>query len=185
MLWHASPVSGLTTLTPHVSTHGVACVYAAKVRACALLFGAKQDDFDFKIDFANGVTQVYECCPGTFERVYGEKPCSLYALPEEGFLPGPPGCSDELMSTGPVKVLSEERIPDLLFALRAAESRGECGLHVYEHSTAYRAMISAHAAERLLRFGILNGPIRDPRLTGPYARLVRQLRDAVSGKYLR
>ena len=47
MLYHVSPVAGLKTLQPRVSTHGKEYVYAIDNMVTALLFGAKKDDFDF------------------------------------------------------------------------------------------------------------------------------------------
>ena len=184
MLYHASPISGIIRLEPRVSTHGKKWVYAVSNRLTALLFGAKQDDFDLKIDTEQGVPVVFECYPDALEAIYRDKACSLYTLPEEGFLKGKTEWDEELVSPEPVAVCSEEYIPDLYAALEMAAERGECVLHRYERTSAYRAMISNHVADRLFRFGVLDGPISDPRLTGPFARLVCQLQDALSGKYL-
>lgn len=67
MLYHVSPNAGMKTLIPHVSTHKKAYVYAVENMVTGLLFGAKQDDFDFVISTdENGIPTVYECYPDAF-----------------------------------------------------------------------------------------------------------------------
>ena len=64
VVYHVSPVSGLTLLEPRVSTHGKAFVYAIENPVTALLFGVHQDDFDFCISTdAAGCPELFECYP--------------------------------------------------------------------------------------------------------------------------
>lgn len=50
MLYHVSQTAGLSVLKPHLSSHGKPYVYAIENLVTGLLFGVKQDDFDFLID---------------------------------------------------------------------------------------------------------------------------------------
>jgi len=79
MLYHVSATPGLTVLTPRVSSHGKAYVYAIDNLVTGLLFGARHDDFDFLLDTdANGTPEIYECYPDAFRKVYQGKTCSVY-----------------------------------------------------------------------------------------------------------
>ena len=61
MLYHVSQKTGLKALQPHVSTHKKAYVYAIENMVTGILFGAKQDDFDFIINTdEKGIPAIYE-----------------------------------------------------------------------------------------------------------------------------
>ena len=71
MLYHVSKNGGIQVLSPQVSSHGMAYVYAIENLTTALLFGARSDDFDFLIDENDlGIPELYECYPGAFNDVY-------------------------------------------------------------------------------------------------------------------
>ena len=184
MLYHASPRSGLKTLLPHASTHGTPYVYALENPVTALLFGAKQDDFDFDISTdAAGIPTLCECYPGALETVYQGKSCSLYQAPEAGFLRSQTGWADELVSPRPVPVLSETPIPDLYARLLSAEASGALILRRYQHTPTYRRMVAAHIIDRLLRFRVdLERCLdQDPRFSTHYRALILALRSAADG----
>lgn len=73
MLYHVSPKAGLKTIQPHVSTHKKAYVYAIENMVTGILFGAKQDDFDFIISTDESDTPIiYECYPDALKKYIKE-----------------------------------------------------------------------------------------------------------------
>lgn len=155
MLYHVSNTAGLKTLVPHASTHKTPYVYAVENRVTGLLFGARQDDFDFIISTdENGKPTVCECYPDAFEKIYRGKGCSVYAVDDAGFQRGMTAWSEELVSEAEVKVLQETRIDDLYACLLAEEEQGNLIVRRYEHTAEYRAMVAAHVVDRLIRFDV-------------------------------
>ena len=89
MLYHVSPKTGLKTIQPHVSTHKKAYVYAIENMVTGILFGAKQDDFDFIISTDESDTPIiYECYPDAFKKIYQGKSRSVYLVDEKDFQRG-------------------------------------------------------------------------------------------------
>lgn len=177
MLYHASPVHGLTTLEPRVSTHHRPYVYAVKDPVTALLFGVRQDDFDFQIS-GEAQSVICECYPHAFAARYGGKSCSLYEVAEDGFLSGKTSWSKELVCESSVAVVRETVIGDVYDALQSYAHQGRLIMRRYEDTPAYRSMVEAHITDRLIRFGInlnecLNWP--DERFAKHYAHLVLAL----------
>lgn len=89
MLYHVSETPNLTILRPQVSSYRKAYVYALGNLVAGLFFGARQDDFDFRID--NDTQErpvVYECYPHAFSSVFQGKGCSVYELCGENFQNG-------------------------------------------------------------------------------------------------
>lgn len=182
MLYHVSPAMGLKVLEPRISTHGQPWVYAVADRATALLFGAKQDDFDFRIDTLEGRPAIWECYPGALEECYQNRECSVYQVAEEGFLSGQTDWDAEWVNPAPVPVVKETHVPDLLSALRQAERNGELTIRTYEDTPAYRRMVSQHVVNRLVRFDCIH--TAEERLVLRYGGILRLLRQAVSGEEL-
>lgn len=82
MLYHVSDTGGIKVLEPKVSSHGKAYVYAIENLVTGLLFGARWDDFDFILDTNDsGISEVYECYPDAFERIYSGRSCYVYEFP--------------------------------------------------------------------------------------------------------
>lgn len=184
MLYHVSPAAGLTVLEPRVSTHGQPWVYALADEVTALLFGARQDDFDFCIDTnEDGLAEVWECWPGALQGCYGGQRCSVYEISEVGFLSGQTGWSPEWVCPAPVPVLRETPVPDLYARLTAEAARGSLILHRWEDTPDYRARISNHVVDRLIRWNILDHPI-PPRLTAHFGPLIEALQAVLDGRYL-
>lgn len=154
MLYHVSPTMGLKVLEPRISTHGQPWVYAVADRATALLFGAKQDDFDFRIDTVEKHPTVWECYPGALKACYQGKECAVYQVAEDGFLSGQTDWDAEWVNPAPVPVVEETHVTDLLFALCQAEQNGALTIHTYEDTPAYRRMVSEHVVDRLVRYGL-------------------------------
>ena len=155
MLYHASQVSGLTVLLPQASTHQTPYVYAIRGRLTALCFGAPKDDFDLLMDEEEGQPVLWECYPGAFQRIYGGKACSLYAVKEEGFLAGKTGWEPELVCPEHVSVLWEERIPDLFLILSQAAEAGE--------SPEYQAMLREELTWRIRQLGLTRAQLNAER----------------------
>lgn len=187
ILYHVSPTPGLTTLTPHVSSHGKPYVYAIDDLTTGLLFGVHKDDFDFLISAGeDGIPDVYECYPGAFQQVYEGKNCSVYEVSGDTFLRGMTSWSPELVSETAVPVLREIPVPDLYSALLDREKQGALRIHPYDHSPEYRALIAGQLVTRLILFNmdLETLPQTDPRFATHFASLVEALHSAMDGHLL-
>lgn len=187
MLYHVSPTSGLKTLEPRVSTHRKAYVYAISNIVTGMLFGVRHDDFDLVISTdEEGAPTVCECYPDAFRRVYEGKRCSVYVLPEEGFLRGMTSWSPELVSEHAVDVVEEIVVDDLYQRLLAEEQKGTLKVIRYTASDDYRKQIAAHVVDRMIRFEIdLDTCMEtDQRFATHYRGIVRALRSATDGHLL-
>lgn len=177
MLYHVSPQQGLTVLEPRVSTHGKAWVYALADEVTALLFGARQDDFDLCIDsLEDGRTEVWECWDGAFLGCYSGKSCSVYQLAEQGFLSGQTSWSPEQVCPHLVPVLGETIVPDLYERLQQEEAAGRVILRRWREDESYQAKIRAHIVDRLERFGILQLPTVPPRIWEHHRAVIESMR---------
>ena len=155
MLYHVSRTSGLKTLQPHGSTHKKAYVYAIDNLVTGLLFGTKQDDFDFIISTdEEGNPTVCECYPNAFQSVYQGKSCSVYEVDEIGFQRGMTSWKPELVCESEVSVMRETVVEDLYKRLLEEEQNGRLKICRYEFSDAYRKKIAAHVVDRLIRFEV-------------------------------
>ncbi len=188
MLYHVSPNAGLKTLYPHVSTHQKAYVYAVRNMVTGLLFGVKQDDFDFIISTdENGLTTVYECYPNAFINIYQGKSCSVYVVEEEGFQQGLTSWSEELVCDTEVAVKEEIIIVDLYEKLIKEELLGNLKICRYEFNDEYRKKISAHIVDRFFRFHIdLNNCLDwgDSRFSTHYREIIEGLLTIMDGHLL-
>lgn len=185
MLYHVSNIRGLKVLEPRVSTHGKPYVYAINNMVTALLFGASKDDFDFLMDENElGIPVVYECYPDAFEKIYSDKSCSVYGIDESGFMSGKTGWNPELVNENEVKVLYEINIDNLYEKLIEEENNGRLIINRFENLNEYKKIISNHIVDRLIRFEILDSPIKDDRLLIHFGNIINSLKDILSGKYL-
>lgn len=184
MLYHVSNIHGITMLEPRESTHGKKYVYAIENVVTGLLFGAKQDDFDFIIDMDHEITEVYECYPHAFEIKYKNQNCSVYELEDTGFLRGQTGWDAELVCETPVKVCREIFIDDIYTALLNEIEQKNIILHRYRDTLEYKSIISEHIVDRLIRFDMLNSPKLDQRFYKYYGKIIETLKELISGKYL-
>lgn len=155
MLYHVSQKAGLKVLQPYVSSHKKAYVYAIENMVTGLLFGAKQDDFDFIISTdENDRPVIYECYPDALKKIYQGESCSVYELSEEGFLHGMTSWEPELVCECEVEVLGEIVIKDLYERLLEEEKSGNLIIHRYEFCDQYRKKISEHIVDRFIRFEV-------------------------------
>lgn len=182
MLYHVSGTPHLKILRPKLSSHGKAYVYAVDQLAMGLLFGAKKDDFDFIMDMdGQGRAELFECYPHAFEEVYRGVSCSVYTLDGSGFQSGVTGWAPEYVSDREAVVLDETVIPDLY---ERFIGEPELIFHRYEDTGEYKQMISNHVLDRLVRFGILDRPVIDEKLTRRFGGIIGALREILSGKFL-
>lgn len=187
MLYHVSPTAGLTTLQPHVSTHGKSYVYATENMVTGLLFGAKKDDFDFILYIdENGMPGIYECYPDALKSVYQGKNCSVYLLNEDGFQKNKTSWSAELVCENEVQVIDELVINDLYNRLLVEEQNKKLIVHRYEYCPEYRKIISNHIVDRLIRFEMdLNSITQtDSRFSKYYKGIVEKLMQITDGHLL-
>ena len=182
MLYHVSSIPGIKVLEPRVSTHGTAYVYAIENLVTGLLFGAKQDDFDFHISTdEKGIPTIFECYPGALEAKYKDKSCTVYELTEEGFLRGKTSWSEELVCETEVPVQKEKFISDLYMRLLEEEEQGKLYIHRFENSTEYKQFISKHIVDRLIRFDALKYAKTDKRFQTYFKGLVDGLESLMDG----
>lgn len=187
MLYHVSPKTGLKLLQPHVSTHKKAYVYAIENMVTGMLFGTKQDDFDFIISTDDeGSPIIYECYPNAFQSIYKGKSCSVYQVNDEGFQRGITSWESEFVCENEVEVINEILIKDLYQRLLEEEQHSNLIIHRYEYCNEYRKKISSHIVDRLIRFEIdLNKCIElDRRFSLYYKGLVQELVRVMDGHLL-
>lgn len=187
MLYHVSPIAGLTILQPHVSIHEKGYVYAIENMVTGLLFGAKMDDFDFIIDTdEKGKPDIYECYPNALKSVYQGKNCSVYLLDNDGFQRNKTSWSAELVCENEVRVIDEIKIDDLYKRLLDEERNERLIIHRYAYCDHYRKIISNHIVDRLIRFQIDLHSIteKDRRFSKYYKAIVAELLQITDGHLL-
>ncbi len=187
MLYHISQTSGLKILKPHRSTHQKAYVYAIENLVTGLLFGAKQDDFDFVIDTGeDGIPIIFECYPEAFQTIYRGKSCSIYEVEESGFQRGMTSWSPELVCEYEVPVISETVVSDLYQRLCEEERAGRLIIHRYEFCETYRQKIANHVVDRIFRFDLdlLAYQKQDERFATHYCGIVQALLAVLDGHLL-
>lgn len=187
MLYHVSQTSGLQTLQPHVSTHKKAYVYAIENIITGLLFGTKQDDFDFIISTDdNDVPTIWECYPNALREIYEGKRCSVYEVDEKGFQCGVTSWSSELVCESEVEVINEIVVEDLYQRLLVEEQNGNIKIHRYEFCDEYRKKISKHIVDRFIRFEIdMDKCLEwDKRFATYYRGIVQELNRVTDGHLL-
>lgn len=187
MLYHVSQKAGLKVLQPHVSTHKKAYVYAIENVVTGILFGAKQDDFDFIISTdENDKPIIYECYPDALKKKFQGKGCSIYEISEEGFQRGMTSWEPELVCECEVEVLNEIVVKDLYERLLEEEQNGNLEIHRYEFCDEYRKKISDHVVDRLIRFEIdlTKCMEQDVRFLTYYKNLVKALITVMDGHLL-
>ncbi len=185
MVYHVSSTPGIKVLTPRVSTHKKAYVYAIESLVTGLLFGVRHDDFDFLINTnKKGIPEVYECYPDSFRRVYQGKSCSVYELKEDGFQRGMTTWSPELVCESEVPVEREVAIDDLYSRLLQEREKGNLILHPYMDSPEHRRLISEHIVDRLIRFDAMGNLETDARFQKYFRPIIDELRSIMDGHLL-
>lgn len=163
-LYHASKTPGIKHLEPHLSSHRKPYVYAIKDRLTSILFGAPKDDFDLLIMNDGGVTEIYECYPGSLEKVYKGKGCSLYEVDGEGFSRGVTSWDAEYVNENAAPVLNEYRITDIYAEIMSFVQSGELVIHRFSDDAEYIEFIKDELTSRIHYFGMTDESMdKDPR----------------------
>lgn len=188
MLYHVSPIKGIKVLLPSIATHKKPYVYAIKNIVTGVLFGVKQDDFDFIISTDEKDNPiVFECYPEALVKKYSGKSCYVYEVKEDGFLRGVTSWNPELVCEKAVDVIKEIEINDIYTYLLEEEKKGNIRIHRYEYNDEYRGIISKHIVDRLIRFEIeidlcLEG--QDKRFNKYYGKIIQELIKMLDGHLL-
>lgn len=182
MLYHVSKTAGLKVLTPHVSTHKKAYVYAIENPVTGLLFGVPHDDFDFFINEENGKALIMECYPDAFASIFKGKSCSVYEVSENGFVRGMTSWNPELVNENEVEVIREIRVDDIYSRLLEEESNGNLIIRRYEDTEEYKMIVSRHIVDRLVRFDALD--TENERIKKHYGKIIDALKSIMDGHLL-
>ncbi|HIT34629.1 MAG TPA: hypothetical protein IAC31_08425 [Candidatus Faecousia intestinigallinarum] len=115
--YHASPTADISVLEPRKPIYfseKPSAVYLCTLRPMALLYGVQ--NFEYTYGYTrDGQIYFEEFWPGALKALYQGKSASLYiCAPEETETTRIP---NEYLSRKPVRILSQERIPDLYQAL--------------------------------------------------------------------
>lgn len=136
-LYHGSPVKGIKTLTPHVSTHGKPYVYLTDNPDLAVIYAHNvlpPPYGCFPYSFKNGELHYDEVFPGQLEELYHGYPGYLYTCEVQGLRP-----LDRMnwiyLSEQEVPVSGCRSIPDLYEEILRLEKAGRVVLHRYETQT--------------------------------------------------
>lgn len=99
---------------------GEKAVFAASRRFVALAFLAEWTDLDLMFGHSGGHWHLVERYPGALEKVYGGQSGFIYKVSKAGFRSDPRlGMRDvEFVNPGRVAILEQERVEDILAALR-------------------------------------------------------------------
>jgi hypothetical protein len=114
VVYHSSLTSGLTHITPHISAHGQAWVYATEDIVMSSVFLTRTNDFDFVCASGDyeGMPILIERFAGAFNHAYEGMKGSIYVLPRTTFIADQTPWSTELISTEEVMPLQEIVVPD-------------------------------------------------------------------------
>lgn len=157
-LYHVSCTEGLKWLTPHVSTHGRAYVYATKNPDFALLFGSEKymGDFDGAYGiYEDGTPYFYEAYKGALKRAYKGEKCFVYEVDPTNFETGKTSFSGEVVSEKPAKIIGYTVVEDVYEKLLELERQGKFKIVRFSKET--EDMMQKHIADRIIRWHILDG----------------------------
>ncbi len=151
MLYHASPVAGLTVLRPHISNHGVPMLYFSQKRENTLVYLSNAvEKFCRETGFAydgpwqkwgpygftaDGRQRLEEYYPGALEETYAGVSGNIYTAEKVTRRGHPIPIPGTVTSRGAVPVAGCEFIPDAWAAIRQAESEGLLVLRRYDEMT--------------------------------------------------
>ena len=173
MLYHASPVAGLTVLRPHISNHGVPMLYFSQKRENTLVYLSNAvEKFCRETGFAydgpwqkwgpygftaDGRQRLEEYYPGALEETYAGVSGYIYTAEKVTRRGHPIPIPGTVTSRGAVPVAGCEFIPDAWAAIRRAESEGLLGAASYlqllvaqQQAQRMRTSLVAAQAQRLV-----------------------------------
>jgi len=157
--YHGSSDLNLKELTPRISTHGIAWVYATTNPVLAAFFSARLNDFSVitEID-QNQVVNVWELYEGAFNEKCKGKKTALYELEDSGFLSNQTSFKAEVVSPNKTRIISTLIIDDIGKYLKQKSEEGLIKIHFYENTPKYQAMVKEHICDRLVRFNMMERP---------------------------
>ena len=148
MLYHASPVGGLTTLLPHVSNHSQALVYLSQKRENVLVYLSNAvEKYGRENQFAwngpwrkwasygftkDGLLLLEEYYPNATEETYKGVPGYIYQVTDCACAAAMADIPHAFTSDEPVAVSGFEFVPDAYQALLQAEADGLIRIRRYE-----------------------------------------------------
>ncbi len=129
-VYHGSSTSGLKIIQPHESTHGT-FVYGSTDIIVSTLFCKKcGDDVTYALlKASDGKYNIIELLPGVLEKMYNNT-ASIYTVEPDTFKSYNTNFN-EIMSTTPVRTLSEKYIPNVMDELNRLNENGE--IHLYRY----------------------------------------------------
>ncbi len=133
IVYHGSKSHGIKQLLPMKSTHGV-YVYATPDKALAVHFSGRcGDDLTYDIGHfntdKNGPWELVENIPGAFEKMYSNS-SSIYSFQDDTFKHIDTGFN-EVVSSVPVRVISEEYYENVYDAIKKLEQEGLLKVYRY------------------------------------------------------
>ena len=151
MLYHASPIPDIKTLTPHTSNHGKPLVYFSSkpenvlvylsnaVEKCCRELGFPHSGSCYKwasYGFnKEGLLQLDEYYPNATRDTYQGVSGYIYAVSDDAFCTPMEDIPFAFTSTEPVPVTSCELVPDAYEALLSAADAGQIVLTAYEQNS--------------------------------------------------
>lgn len=130
VLYHASPIGGLTQLVPHVGTHGYAWVYATPdIVISSLFLGRLGGDLTCSIGIVGRHPYARERFFGAFDLRYDIGSGLLYRLSAEGFASGKTSWRQDWVCEEPVFPLREIVVDDVRGHLLGLVGEGRPALH--------------------------------------------------------
>lgn len=151
MLFHASPIQGLTELTPHISNHGKPLIYFSQKRENVLVYLSnavekccRESGFIHNGSYykwasygfnSQGLLVLDEYWFNATAETYKGAEGYIYSVEENGSFLDFEGIPFAKISEKPVKILSCEYIPDAYDALLQAKEEGKIILTKYEDNS--------------------------------------------------
>lgn len=131
LVYHASHTQGLTRLTPQVSTHGQAWLYATDDPAMSAIFLTRTDDFVCASGLFDGLPCIVERFAGAFNHAYAGIKGSIYVLPGDTFVAGQTDWEGEWISSEAVIPQGEIDIVDAKAHLLGLAADGRLSITYY------------------------------------------------------
>lgn len=127
-VFHGSPQGDLQVITPRVSTHKEAWVYATPFLEMACTYLASWDDLDFAQVHHYGDFHLVERFPNAFQEIFPKGKGSIYCLPVDSF---ESFNYMEAISRTPVVPIKEIKIENSWEYIQSVARTKKLFLHVY------------------------------------------------------
>lgn len=163
MLFHGSPIKGLTVLTPHISEHGRSCVYLSANPVAAALYAVRpvgRPHSWYPYGFGkDGVPCYTEAYPHALADVYKGKRGYLYRCTPQCTLDSCPDVPFSYISKEPVSVQAAEELSDVLAWLLLREAEGAFRVtRFFQLNTQQRSAIEKMLEEEIQRYRLREQP---------------------------